>query len=349
MDDRSLRYARALRKWQERHPVADLAIGFVPGVGQAYGLASTAAALRDPEADKLEKGLAAASFIPGGRIAGKLRKVVVGENTAKGSQYLRDMLALAKDRYNNAPKTVASRGTKKGAKELAQGDPRLNDELARNYGWWKDPDTGKWMHEVGDDQSMPNFPRMEQLAQEARKDPGGFALSQLGDTLHHDELFNLDPSLKNIFHQVDPAMGRGSGIYRPQLDMITTSAAKRGEPVESLGKVRESQLHELQHAIADREGFSPGTSITNTGDQIEDFRRYLADPGEIIARVTQVRRNMTPEARKKLPYHKHVEIERLRVHNKDIHESIREPGQGDVKRALRDVGEDPNTMMYPNP
>lgn len=72
--DLSLRLAQGLRSLEAKYPKSSFAAGFVPVLGQIYSAASTAAALRDPQATKLEKGLAAASMLPLGRMAKGLRK-----------------------------------------------------------------------------------------------------------------------------------------------------------------------------------------------------------------------------------------------------------------------------------
>lgn len=71
--------AKALRGWQAENPAADLALGFVPGVGQLYGAATAAAAYADPDASGLERGLATAGMVPFGKGADLLRKIAVGK------------------------------------------------------------------------------------------------------------------------------------------------------------------------------------------------------------------------------------------------------------------------------
>lgn len=63
-----------LRGWEEDNFWTSLGLGFVPGVGSVYGGLSGAAALSDPDASGLEKGLAAAGFTPMGHIARMLKQ-----------------------------------------------------------------------------------------------------------------------------------------------------------------------------------------------------------------------------------------------------------------------------------
>lgn len=69
----SLGLAKALRGWEEDNLAASMALGFVPGIGTAYGAASTAAAYRDPDASDLERALATASMVPWGGALRALR------------------------------------------------------------------------------------------------------------------------------------------------------------------------------------------------------------------------------------------------------------------------------------
>jgi hypothetical protein len=95
--------AKALRNWQAENPVADVAIGFVPGVGQLYGLASAAAAYADPDATALDRGLATAGILPLGKAAGAVRKIAVGP---KGIEALKDSEKLLRGKWKGGDKIV---------------------------------------------------------------------------------------------------------------------------------------------------------------------------------------------------------------------------------------------------
>jgi hypothetical protein len=77
--DPTLTVAQKLRAYEAKHPLQAIAGGFVPGLGQA----SSAAALRDPEAPWWEKALNAPGLLPGVGgaskaivlLASKLRKI----------------------------------------------------------------------------------------------------------------------------------------------------------------------------------------------------------------------------------------------------------------------------------
>jgi hypothetical protein len=68
-------------------------------------------------------------------------------------------------------------------------------------------------------------------------------------------------------------------------------------------------VHEIQHAVQVREGFDTGASFdldTFKKAKTEEERRaitnnYLNSAGEVEARLTEARRNMTPEQRRAIP------------------------------------------------
>jgi hypothetical protein len=346
----SLKLAQGLRGWQQKHPIADLGISFVPGVGQAYGLASAAAAMRDPEASTFEKGMAGASVLPVGKVADKLRKIVVGEKLIKGSASHEAALARAKEmlkeEWRKAP--TVSKGPK-ATRDFDIGDPRLQDKLAKETGWWTDPDTGKWMTELDDSRSYPDYQYMDQAIQnkmlgEFPADSGNVNMIGLEDALKHPEMQKL-PEARKMMSEVsvghDPNLGRGGVYYGADDEMFF------GSPVDpnprNMTDVRDTLMHETQHAIASREGFARGSSPEAAGS----YSAYLKDPGEILARTASLRRNMTPEARRKYPFHRNVEDYRTRLMDPMFATHSMKPE--DLKRALALRNLDPEQMLVPGP
>jgi hypothetical protein len=345
----SLKLAQGLRGWQQKHPGLDLAAGFVPLAGQAYGLASSAAAMRDPEASKLEKGLAVAGILPVGKAAGALKKIIVGEKTVKGVPALEASLAMAKKLRNQFFK--AGKNPSKGARgmtDLVQGDPRINDQLAKETGWWIDPDSGKWMHELDDSRASPDYPFLDQAKNNQMMGPmkgGGHNAVGLEDALPHPELAKL-PEGRRMMSEVsvthDPTdVGRG-GKYSPMDDEITFGAPIDPNP-KNMSDVRDTLLHETQHGIASREGFPIGTNPEAAGS----YETYLKDPGEMTARMVSLRRNMTPDARRRFPMHRQIEEERFRL--MDPLQQRRYQNDEDLKRALKLRNLDPDEMLVPGP
>lgn len=341
MADPTLVAAQKLRAYEEEHPVQAIIGGFTPGVGQA----SSAAALRDPEAPWWEKGLAVPGLIPG--IGGAAKAIVIGARIAKGNEALEGSLkaakALAAKVRGSNPEAPVTRGAK-GMKELLAGDPRINDQIHKETGWWIDPDSGEWKTELSDHLAYPDYEYMDQMLTNYPKEGGALVLGQLDEVMTHPELAKL-PEGRKMMSEVmvehnNPKVGRG-GEYSPTEDTI-----RFGEDVEpdagKMRRIREVLLHEKQHGIQEREGFKGrGTSPEAAGS----YQKYLEDLGEMESRLVQLRRNMTPEARRKLPFHRHLEIERARLMNPD--EFGRTANETDLKRAMMLRNLDPEEMLTP--
>jgi hypothetical protein len=338
--DPTLIAAQKLRAYEAEHPFQAIAGGFTPGIGQA----SSAAALRDPEAKWWEKALAVPGLVPG--IGGAAKAIVIGARLAKGNEALEGSLKAAKQLRKQmvADAGPVSKGPK-GVKDLVAGDPRINDRIHKETGWWVDPDSGQWKHELSDDKVMPDYEYMDQMLTNYPKEGGVLHLGSLEDVMPHPELAKL-PEGKKLMSEVSvehnfPKAGKG-GEYSPLEDTI-----RFGEDVEpdafKMRRIREVLLHEKQHGIQEREGFVKGTSPEDAGS----YEAYLKDLGETEARLVQLRRNMTPDARRKLPFHKHLEIERTRL--MDPMQQSSTAKQADLERALKLRNLDPKEMLGPLP
>jgi hypothetical protein len=337
--DPTLVAAQKLRAYEEAHPVQAILGGFTPGIGQA----SAAAALRDPDAPWWEKGLNAVGLVPGA--GGAAKALVIGAKMAKGSDALEGSLKMAQKLALKIRKAEESADPSKGARgisDLVQGDPRINDRIFKETGWWYDPESRKWMTEIDDSMSSPDYRFLEEAELNQMFGKQGQNL-ELGEAMRHPELERL-PEGQNLMRDVlverDTSLGARSGEYRPTEDQIAF-----GDQIEpaSMSPIRDTMLHETQHAIAAREGFPRGTNSTAAGG----YENYLKDPGEQLARVAALRRNMTPEARRKFPFYRHMDEENYRL-------SI--PGQArryakdeDLKRALMLRNLDPEEMLVRGP
>lgn len=340
MADPTLVAAKKLRAYEEAHPVQAIVGGFTPGIGQA----SAAAALRDPDAPWWEKGLNTIGLVPG--IGGVGKAMVIGAKLAKGNEALEGSLKAAQKLALKMRKAEESADPSKGARgisDLVEGDPRINDQIFKETGWWYDPDSRKWMTELDDSKSMPDFPMMEESELNQVFGRPGLGLS-LGDVLKHPELEKLPEGRKFLSEasvERNPALGAKSGEYDPNVDVMSF-----GDEIDpkNMSSLRDVLLHEPQHAIAKREGFMRGTNSQAAGG----FEPYMKDPGELLARITALRRNMTPEARRKLPFHRHLEEERYRLSMPG--EAKRYATQeDDLKRALKLRNLDPEEMLVPGP
>lgn len=276
---------------------------------------------------------------------GKTLPMVIGSRLAKGNEALEDSLKAAERLVMKIRKAHESAEPSKGARgvsDLVQGDPRINDRLVRETGWWYDPESRQWMTEIDDSRSMPDFQYMEEAEMNKMFGDPDQTLS-LADVLRHPELEKL-PEGQSFMTKLgvvrDPTMGAKRGMYSYDTDSIYF-----GDPIEpaSMGDIRDTMYHEVQHAIAGREGFKPGSNVKASGS----YEKYLKDPGEMLARVAALRRNMTPEARRKFPFHRHMSEETYRLSLPE--EQSRYATFVDLKRLMNLRNMDPNEMLVPGP
>jgi hypothetical protein len=137
--------------------------------------------------------------------------------------------------FNRDMALKASQMEKKGAKP---------QEIWQTTGTVKGPD-GAWRQEI-DDSKM----RYEKAFEESP--PGQSINTFVGDAIDHPELFRAYPQSPNIALGMYPTAANAS--YQPAADKIV---------IPNRGKSgRSSLLHELQHAIQEKEGFAVGGNIS---------------------------------------------------------------------------------------
>lgn len=84
--------------------------------------------------------------------------------------------------------------------------------------------------------------------------------TRLGDLIHHPELFKAYPDLADMPVRVGDELPDGAyGWYEPDMDAIALGTEWGGAP-RSEWDILSTLMHEVQHAIQKREGFSPGSS-----------------------------------------------------------------------------------------
>lgn len=128
------------------------------------------------------------------------------------------------------------------------------EDIYRQTGWFKGTD-GKWRWEIDDSQLRVSL--NENLTPEQRMQmltsPG--TTLPTGSIVEHDELFAAYPGLRNI--PVELQGGRSGGSY--DMEKIRAGWGFGDEGQITLNDPdRSILLHELQHAIQQREGFAGG-------------------------------------------------------------------------------------------
>jgi hypothetical protein len=156
-------------------------------------------------------------------------------------------------------------------------------------GWTHAFPDGKPRFEIDDSKSF-----YDTMAAQDIKSRDGFNPSKdtlpLDNVVSHKELFSAYPDLANLQTHFFPKsrLGEAYGAYSPKLDRLTFA-----DDVVDEGKGLYSAIHEMQHAVQQREGFQGGSSPKAMGS-LEDYARLA---GEAEARLTQKRMNMTAEQR----------------------------------------------------
>ena len=163
---------------------------------------------------------------------------------------------IAQDNLTNATRySFAGEGAQTANKELltqaksAVENGRDPEAIRQETGWFKGAD-GKWRFELDD--SDINF-----------KDTGSYMAShiksgvKLGDLIQADKLFSAYPDLKNITVKTS---SDGGIYYSPKTDEIFFDGSEMADNAKG------SLLHEVQHAIQQREGFAQGGSPSEFRD-----------------------------------------------------------------------------------
>ena len=116
-----------------------------------------------------------------------------------------------------------------------------NETIRLQTGWFRGMD-GKWRFEIDDSQMLIS----ENLSNYMR----------LGDLMHHEKLYAAYPDMADIdvvFQSLDAGV---NGSYHPQFDSINLSYKLKNDPIG----LKDALVHELQHAIQQREGFTKGAT-----------------------------------------------------------------------------------------
>lgn len=169
--------------------------------------------------------------------------------------------------------------------ESVFADPNLRKEIYDATGWFKGPDA-KWRFEI------PDFDFRTQVT--PKWSP---FKKRLGDYVHHPQLFEAYPHLKNIEAEILQSPLENGFAYK-----------KGGIRVEGPTQERRDiiGIHELQHKVQQSEGFVPGenaeyltqlfhkklgTKGNNLTVSKKAFDQYHRSAGEAEARAVENRMN----------------------------------------------------------
>lgn len=210
-------------------------------------------------------------------------------------------------------------------KALENGYPK--EEIRQLTGWFQGAD-GKWRFEISDKDAVINEDYGVDKVNKMKWYDMPFALRNV---LHHDKLYEAYPELGRIrVIYTNRLEQEASGNYDYSINTIYLNAK------ESQEKLKSVLMHEVQHAIQHKEGFARGGNteefidrtrqkelegelnrleqLAEQGEDVEDeiaqvqyelgeysddivFDKYKHLAGEIEARNTQTRMNMSEEER----------------------------------------------------
>ena len=151
------------------------------------------------------------------------------------------------------------------------------DIIRKETGWFQGADK-KWRFEIPDYQSK------------LKPDRTGYRSSYANREIEHPELFKAYPELQDI--GIRRSQKPNSAYYQPPDRGAPSHIAL---PSVASEKDRRLMLHELQHAIQNREGFSPGSSPSAVRPIVEEKIH------EIAKRIQQTEHPRVPEIIKKPP------------------------------------------------
>ena len=126
-----------------------------------------------------------------------------------------------------------------------------NETIRQQTGWYKGMD-GQWRYEIDDSQMEISDEIINYMS--------------LGELMQHEKLFAAYPDLADIdvvFQSLDAGV---NGSYHPQFDSINLSYKLKNDPVG----LKDALVHEIQHAIQHREGFTSGATAASWERKIKD-------------------------------------------------------------------------------
>lgn len=186
------------------------------------------------------------------------------------------------------------------AKELATKGVD-NEAVRQATGWFRGMDD-KWRFEIPDNaaefKTRISKSKGFNVPFDEWRGPSG-TRGELGQALSHDELFAAYPDLANVY--IDTPFGvtaqkSPSGQYYQKQTFFPEKIEVNSKIMSNKQKSMEALLHEVEHAVQAREGFTPGGSIR--GMSMKDYQNLA---GEIEARDVSARMNLTPEQRLATP------------------------------------------------
>jgi hypothetical protein len=219
-----------------------------------------------------------------------------------GTGQVREKFSYAGEKAENADKAALNT-----AKEMEKNGADA-ETIRQKTGWFRGAD-GKWRWEIDDSGTEtdtkwnflrnPDAKRYNELFEKAYlydtataedlnelqildKNLKGVRKSPLylDEIVRHDKLFEAYPALRDVKVRFEANTGNAEGAYHDGFNEIVLRAGLKLEPE----KLKDTLIHEIQHAIQSTEGFSGGSSP-------EYWARRDYESGDMIETRLQKKKN----------------------------------------------------------
>ena len=204
------------------------------------------------------------------------RTIVIDPRVVSQDTRSESLLAGTKSFVSQKRDQVAELKAQLATAKLMQSNDESVEEIWRDTGWYFNSVDGKWRYEIPDTfaaftQDLASFQADKEYA--------------LEDVLNHQALYEKYPQLREYTLVFDSKMPAGHGAFyknggkRIDISQKADPDPTKFTPVQVL-------LHEVQHAIQEIEGFSPGGSpgMTLPYDlgSLKKLRGAIADRGRTM-------------------------------------------------------------------
>ena len=159
--------------------------------------------------------------------------------------------------YSGVRAKTANRSALQKAVEMRNKE-KSNEEIRKETGWFVGMD-GKWRFEISD--ADIRFDAEGELQGKNKND-----VKTLADYISHEKLFEAYPDLADVPVYFAEMQNGNYGSYSRGLDEIALNRSLLEDPKELLVTL----VHEIQHAIQERERFAPGASKAYWNRRLEE-------------------------------------------------------------------------------
>ncbi len=239
-----------------------------------------------------------------GGAAANYEKVKVGKDTNVATSDVRHS-------FSGLESATVDQSMYQRALEMEKEGADEND-IYRETGWFKGQDNN-WRYEIDDskaqvyrkgDAQYANNKDYQSYAEmlrtgdffnsrfkdlDAKYHNAFYGEKTLKDYLDHDALYEAYPFLRDVnvvVKDLEHVKGRSHLGAMPGIEI--------NQSIQNDERFKSVLLHEVQHLIQDEEGFASGTSVAAAGNR----ENYLRNTGEVEARNTQDRMNMSETERR---------------------------------------------------